>query len=134
MLNVRGRSIGLLILVIAILLVVVGVVLHCNWSDGFGYALCEFFMGATVYSPDYSERAYIGIKEGFTAEEVRKRLGEPLGVTRSDGCDYYNYSTWAIPEMRSNGPASGPASDYSRRLIIISNDMVIGKWHEYYFD
>ena len=130
MMNVRRKSMGLLISFIAVLLIAGGIVLHYNWADGFGYALCEFFMGATVYSPDYSERAYIGIKEGLTTEEVQKRLGAPLGVKRSEGCDYYNYSTWAIPEMEGNGPAC----NYSRRLVIISNDNVIGKWHEYYFD
>jgi hypothetical protein len=111
-------------------LVVGGVFIHLNWADGVGYALCEFLMGDTAYSPGYTERAYMGIKVGFTVEEVQKRLGDPLGVTRSEGCDYYGYSTWGIPEMDGNGPAF----NYSYRLLIISNDVVIGKWHKYYWD
>ena len=114
----------------AVVLVVGGIFIHFNWADGVGYALCEFLMGDTEYSPGYTERAYMSIKEGFTAEEVERRLGKPLGVTTFGGCDYYGYSSWGIAQKG----CGGPACDYSFRAIIVSNDVVIGKWHEYYWD
>ena len=129
--NVKRISVYLLLTAIAVLLSIGGVVLHCNWADGIAFALSEFFMGDTAYAPDYSECAYIKIKEGDPVGEIRTKLGDPLGIKRFEGLDYYNYSTWAISELDGNG---GPACNYSLRMVVVSNDTVIGKWHEYYFD
>jgi hypothetical protein len=117
-----------LIAALAGLLVVTAIVLcHYSWADGFVYAVAEFFVGRTVYSPGYSERAYIDIEPGHTLAEIEQVLGKPLKIITLKGLEYHNYSTWA----KGN---TGADWDYSYRILIFSNNVLVGKEHGYYVE
>lgn len=119
----------LLISGLLILLFGCGVYVHLNWADGLMFAITELLLGDTVYSTGYSERAYIRIPAGLDISEVQKRLGEPIGISTNKGRHRYNYTTWGISD-----PAGGSDCCFSIRSLIVSNGVVVGKIHYFYFD
>ena len=84
----------------------------------------------TVWSAEYSEKAFKSIKVGFTSEDVLKAIGPPIYIDNHNENALWHYT------VGSNGqPLSGSENSTHVRAILFDKNMKVDrKYYSFYFD
>ena len=91
--------------------------------DGLDGLWCGLLVGEdTIYSPDYSARAFGEVEVGMTRTEVYALLGEPLSSFEGNNFDY---------EVWSHSPGD---THFRRRTLAYSDELVTEIIGEFYYD
>jgi|KBSSwiStaDraftv2_1062776.scaffolds.fasta_scaffold436325_2 outer membrane protein assembly factor BamE (lipoprotein component of BamABCDE complex) len=102
-------------------------------SARYGYDMSDTFacllttgQHATRFATGYTDRAFSGIRQGMTTNEVLRILGEPLNRA--------TWSSWPEGEWQYSQPASS-SGHYHLRTVRFSGDGRVSAAHKlFYFD
>ncbi len=106
---------------------------HFYWLDGISGVFWELLIGETEYSEDYSEYKFRRVREGMTEAQVVKILGEPL-FKNSKPKDNKVLWFYTYGKSLENQPRYVTDSCHSERIITFRNNVVVEKYHGFYFD
>jgi len=130
----RTKDYKLLIKIILTPLIILTVHISLNFyrikMDGVRAEIFALLFGEnSVYSEDYSHKAFSELSKGMTVDQVLTRLGEP---------------TWKVPYIRNSGAigdtttfyycTDGHATNHRVRLVLIHADTVRSIKHSFYYD
>ena len=86
----------------------------------FAFVMWVFTLSGTTYAPGFSEERFASLRTGMTKAEVETLLGKPLGISRREGREIWEYT-----ERRFGG-------NYEQRWAEFLEDKLIGarKWYD----